>query len=231
MYCIKCGIELSDGQEICPVCKTRVYHPDLPVKASPTYPQKEFQSEEFNPRGLLFVITICMALIMTLPMLFEIMWHDSVDWSGYVAGGVLLFYTILILPFWFKNANPVIFIPVDFAAITVFLLYVNQLNGGDWFLSLAFPITGALGGIITAIAAVSKYVRRGYLYIYGGGLILLGGWTLLLEFLIRVTFDLHYTVLWSPLSCLFLAIMGLMLIVIAIVRPLRESLRKIFYIG
>ncbi len=231
MYCVKCGVELSEGQESCPLCKTAVCHPDFPVKPAPTYPQKEFQSEAFNPRGLLFVITICMALIMAIPMVFEIMWHRSVDWSGYVAGGVILFYVVMILPFWFRNATPAIFLPVDFAAALLFLLYIDLHTDGGWFLFLAFPAVGALCIIFTAVVTVARYVRRGYLYIYGGGLIALGAWTMLLELLIRRGFALSYPILWSPLSCIFLGVMGLMLIVIAIVKPLRDSLRKIFYIG
>ncbi|MBE6633262.1 MAG: hypothetical protein E7620_02845 [Ruminococcaceae bacterium] len=232
MYCIKCGIELSEGQEICPVCQTKVYHPDFPISGKPTYPQKEFASEEFNPRGVLFVITIFMGLILALPMLFELLWHNEVAWSGYVAGGVILFYLSFILPFWFKDPNPVIFVPSLFGAILLFLLYIDlQTEPAAWFLPFAFPITGALGGIVTAMIALIRYVRRGLLYIYGGGLIALGGWTILLEFLLRRTFNASYPVYWSPLSCLFLAAMGMMLIVIAIVKPLRDSLRKIFYIG
>ena len=46
MYCIKCGAELSDGQKVCPICETKVYHPDIPVvEDKDTYPKKEFVSE------------------------------------------------------------------------------------------------------------------------------------------------------------------------------------------
>ena len=49
MYCIKCGAELSDGQAVCPICNTRVSHPDFPVDgAAAPYPQGEFASEEVN---------------------------------------------------------------------------------------------------------------------------------------------------------------------------------------
>ena len=30
MYCIHCGVELSDSETVCPLCGTRVFHPDLP---------------------------------------------------------------------------------------------------------------------------------------------------------------------------------------------------------
>lgn len=29
MYCVKCGVELDDAEERCPLCGTRVYHPDI----------------------------------------------------------------------------------------------------------------------------------------------------------------------------------------------------------
>ena len=74
MYCIKCGVELSPGQTVCPVCGTRVYHPDIqPENAVPVYPKKEFQPEEFNRRGILFVITILSFLTLFLPLLFELL--------------------------------------------------------------------------------------------------------------------------------------------------------------
>ena len=33
MYCIKCGVELADSERVCPLCGTRVFHPDLPCAA------------------------------------------------------------------------------------------------------------------------------------------------------------------------------------------------------
>ena len=231
MYCIKCGVELSDGQTVCPVCNTRVYHPDLPTVGSPTYPKKEFQPEEFNRKGLLFVISVLALLPMLLPMVFELMWHGTVNWSGYVAGGVLLVYLFLILPLWFKHPNPVIFVPCDFAASTVYLLYINLQTGGDWFLTFAFPVAGALGVIVTAIVTLSRYFPQGRLYIFGGGSIGIGIWTILIEILIEVTFGINTAIWWSLCSFLSLFVLGMMLIIIAIVKPLKESLYKIFFIG
>ncbi len=231
MYCVKCGAHLSDGQTVCPICETRVYHPDIKNDEKPTYPNVAFKSEEFNPRGVLFVVTIVLFITMLIPMLFEIMAHHSVDWSGYVAGGIALFYVIFVLPFWFRNANPVIFVPCDFAAITLFLLYVNFQVEGHWFLTFAMPITLSLGMIVTAAVAVLKYVRKGKLYVFGGALIALGAWTMLIELLIYVTFGIRSIVVWSSCSFATLFLFGMMLIIIAIVKPLKESLRKIFFIG
>ena len=232
MFCIKCGVELTDGQAICPVCGTKVYHPDVPIKdALPTYPKKDFESEEFNRKGILFVITIISLLVAALAIMFNLSLDGSATWSGYVAGGLGVFYFCVILPLWFKRTTPAIFVPVGFAAILVFLLYVNLHTGGHWFLSFAFPVVGSLGLIITAVTTVFHYVHRGRLYTAGGGLIALGAWTLLLEFFIHLTFEMPGHVIWSPFPCATLVVFGLMLIIIAIVKPLKDSLKRVFYVG
>lgn len=233
MYCIKCGVELSEGQSICPICETRVYHPDFLSKAKnpSTYPQKEFQSEEFNPRGVLFVISILAALTVALVMWFEISRLHRVHWSGYVAGGILLAYLVVIMPWWFQRPNPVIFVPCDFAGALGLLFYINYQSGGDWFLTFALPVTVALGMIVSAMVSILYYVRRGYLYVIGGGLIAIGAWTVLLEYVLRMVFTVKTVIYWSPFTLASLFTMGMMLIVIAIVKPLKESLRKIFYVG
>ena len=231
MYCIKCGVELSRGQDICPLCNTRVFHPDLSVEGAPTYPKKPFQSEELNRRGLLFVITVLSLIPLLLPMVFELSWHNEINWSGYVTGSVLLGYVLFVLPLWFKKFRPEIFLPVDFAAVLGFLLYVDLHLSGGWFLPFALPVTGALGLVVTAVCVVAHYLHRGRLYIVGSGLIAVGLWTGLIEALITLTFGVHFIVHWSLFSCLTMFLLGMMLIVIAIVRPFRESLYKIFFIG
>lgn len=232
MYCIKCGVELTDGQTVCPVCATRVYHPDVEVKdAPPTYPKKDFESEEFNRKGILFVVTIISLLVAALTVMFNISLSDEISWGGFVAGGVGVFYVCVIFPLWFKRTTPAIFVPCGFASILLYLLYINLQTGGHWFMSFAFPVVGALGLLITAITTVFHYVRRGRLYTVGAGLIGLGIWTLLIELFIHLTFPLPEHVIWSPYSCATFMVFGLMLIVIRIVKPFHESLRRIFYVG
>ncbi len=230
MYCINCGIELSKGQAVCPICRTRVNHPDFPADPSlATYPARPFQSEEYNRRGLIFVITVIWSLLTVLPVLLEWMLFHEINWSGYVSGSLLLFYILILLPLWFKNPNPVIFIPCDFAAIGLFLLYIDLTLQGRWFLSFALPVVTMLAAIITAICALLRYLHRGRLYIIGGGLIALGLFSVYLEFFIYFTFESIQFFFWSLFPLISFILLGLMLITVAIVKPFKESLRKIFY--
>ena len=231
MFCIKCGIQLSEGQTVCPVCETKVYHPDLVITEKNTYPKIPFKSEEFNRRGLMFVITMMFLIAMLIPLFLELGWHDMITWSGYASGGILAFYLIFLLPSWFKNPNPVIFVPTSFVTASLYLLYISISTEGDWYLTFALPVTLGLGLISTALAALLRYVKRGKLYTVGGFLIAIGVWTVLLEILIRYTFDVNSAFIWStaPLTVFF--ILGIMLIVIGVVKPIKESLRRVFFIG
>lgn len=231
MYCINCGAKLSDGQTICPICDTRVYHPDITIKEESTYPRIPFKSEEFNRKGLMFVLTMIFLVPLILPVLLELGWHSEISWSGYASGGTLIFYTAFVLPFWFKKPNPVIFTPATFALAIGLLLYICYETGGNWFMSFAFPVFGSFALIITAAVAVLFYVKKGCLYTIGGMLIALGVWSVFLEFEIRRVFAVCTDFYWSIAPLTVLSIIGIMLIIIAIVKPLKESLRRIFFIG
>ncbi len=230
MYCIKCGVKLSDGQTVCPICETEVYHPDFPINEENTYPKIPFESEEFNRRGLMFVITMLFLIPLILPILLELSWSGNVSWSGYVSGGTLIFYNMFVMPNWFKKPNQVIFTPITFALIIGLLLFICLKTDGNWFMSFAFPVAGGLGVIITAATAILHYVKKSCLYTVGGMLIALGLWTVLLEYDIRTTFEIN-TVSWSIAPLTVFSLAGIMLIIIEIVPQFRESFRRIFFIG
>lgn len=189
MYCIKCGVELADSEKVCPLCGTRVFHPDLPCgNGEPPYPPAEHLNEEVSRVGAMFVVTVCM-----------------------------------LLP-------AVICVPVDFAAIGVYLLYIDLATRGGWFFSFALPVTGAAMVLVTSVVTLLRYVPSGTLYTLGGGLILAGGYAVLVEFLLNVTFHLHDTFLWSFYPLAVCVVLGVMLLVVAVCKPLRRSLHKKFFI-
>lgn len=230
-YCIKCGVELADSEKECPLCHTAVIHPEVKSgDGEPLYPRDNHQKERVSNGGLLFIITVmyvCPAIIVAL---CDLKINSAITWSGFVISALLLVYVIVVLPIWFKKPNPVIFTPVDFGAVGLFLLYVNYHTNGDWFLSLAFPITGAVCIIVTTVVTLVKYVQKGYLYIFGGAIIATGALTMLIELMINVTFSISEFYFWSLFSFIPCFLLGMALIVIAICKPLKESLKQKFFI-
>ena len=232
MYCIKCGVELADSEKICPLCGLTVYHPELKTPKNIEYPYPKFEriNEQVSRFGLMMVLTVIFLLPILLTLICDLSINHTVTWSGYVVGGIVTAYVVLILPLWFHRPNPVIFTPVNFVTIALFVLYVDLVNHGGWFLSFAFPLITGIGLIVTAVVTLMKYIPKGAVYIIGGAFISFGGFLVLIDHLINVTFHTGRGLFWSWYPLTVFAVIGLFLIFVAICRPLRESLKKKFFI-
>ena len=232
MFCINCGIELSDGQKICPICQTRVYHPDFKsTDALPTYPKRAIESEEYSKKGFLFIITLLHLIPVIFALILDLNLNGQVDWMGFVVGAVLFVYMCAVFPLWFKRPNPVVFIPCDFIALAAYLCYICFFLKQDWYWSLALPVTAITFVIVMALIILLRRVKTGRLYIFGGAFILCGFFVMVIEQLIHVARHVsHDGFVWSLYPMVFLVVIGAGLIVIEIVKPFKESLRKIFYL-
>ena len=231
MYCIKCGVALANTEKQCPLCGTVVFHPDLPREdTAPLYPHDRMPEPQIHPWGALLIVTMLFLLPISICLVCDLQINGQILWSGYVAGALMVLYTTVVLPNWFSHPNPTIFVPVSFAAIGLYLLYINWTVDGNWFLSFALPVTGFLGLLFTALVTLTRYIRRGALYIYGGACLALGGFMLLLEYLMHITFGLPGIGTWSPYPLIVFTLLGATLIVIAIVPSFRESLEKKFFL-
>lgn len=229
MYCINCGVKLAASENKCPLCGTVPYHPQLiREKGEPLYPKNSYPPTEVRPKVVPVVLIILFLLPALTTFLCDLQINGAVTWSGYVLGALALGYVILALPTWFEAPNPVIFVPCDFAAVILYLLYIDLATGGSWFLSFAFPVAGGFGLIVTAVVALLRYVRRGRLYVLGGAAMALGGMMLLMEFLLKITFHRPF-VGWSFYPLVALVLLGGLLIYLAINKSAREMMeRKLF---
>ena len=91
-------------------------------------------------------------------------------------------------------------------------------------------MVGAIGIIVTAMVTLLRYLPGGHLFVFGGAFMLFGGTSVLVEFLINLTFKVHDVLLWSIYPLAAGVILGLTLIIIGCCRPLRESLQKKFFL-
>jgi len=231
MYCAKCGVKLAASELCCPMCGLKAYHPDLPEQNGlGLYPKKKLPKNKKRSAWPQMILTAMFLLPMMIVMLCDLQVTGRITWSGYVIGALLLGYMIFVLPVWFYKPNPTVFVPCSFATAIFYLLYISLYTGGGWFLTFAFPVTGCIGLIVTAVTVLVQYVKKGKLYIFGGALMLLGILMLLIEHLINITFSIGHFALWSLYPMIALVLVGALLIFLAICRPARESMeRKLFF--
>lgn len=229
MYCINCGVKLGEGEKKCPLCGVVPYHPDIVrPEGQPLYPKNIYPKREVKPKVAQGVLLILMLVPLLTTLLVDLRVNRAVTWSGYVMGALVVLYVTAMLPGWFRRPNPVIFVPCDFVAVGLYLLYINLATGGHWFLSFAFPLVGSIGMIVTAVVTLLRYLRRGKLYIFGGAAIAMGGVMLLMEYLLVITFQRTF-VGWSIYPLAALVGLGSVLIYLAINDSAREMMeRKLF---
>ncbi len=231
MYCIKCGVELADSEKKCPICGTVPYHPELKRNiTAPRYPEYTEQTKHITRRTVMFIVTVLFAIAAIQIAICDIVITGGISWSAYASGGVILLYLLAILPFWFRDPNPVIFVPCGFTAVGLYVAMINLMTHGDWFISFGLPTVGIAGIIITAVVTLRKYVRGGFFFIYGGATIASGIYVSLIELFIHITFNTGKYFYWSVYPLTVSALLGLAMIVIGICRPIREALEKKFFI-
>jgi len=230
MYCVKCGVELAASEKKCPLCDTRVYFPGLDENPETPYPRFVPEKERFNPKGAMFIITIAFLIGAIVSFVCDLNTDEALGWSVYVLGGLVLSYTVFVLPGWFSRYHVAVFLPCDFAAVALFLGFINLLTEGDWFFTFALPVTAGAALITCSAGILYRYLRKAALYILGGAMLASAPYFLLIEWLLFKTFNIGSLFIWSMYPAITFFLVGLMLIIIAIVPQFRESLRRIFYV-
>lgn len=231
-YCVKCGVELADSEEKCPLCGTAVYHPEIKRNtAEKPFPAYDAEAEEEVSRnGLLLILTMLTFVSFAVSLLCDFNISGRLSWSAYVTGALVLLYSVFVFPLCFKNPNPILLAVLDFTECGLYLCLINYMTGGNWFWTFALPVTaGAMTLTVTVIALIRR-LRKGRLCILGGAVAACGFFALLIESLLIAAFGLPNRIVWSfyPLCACIAA--GAIIITAGLCRPLREFLHRKFFI-
>ena len=230
MYCVYCGVKLQDGAEECPLCHTPVMIRQDPGTAGKNlYSDRLPEAEKNHGRPLaVWMLTTVMIAVCLGCLIYCLRTFYEVSWSGYVLTGSALAWITLLFPLLFRRYRPMIFLPVDFACIAGFLLYVCLKNGGHWFLSFAFPVTGITCALTLFGVVIFRYIRQGRLRLLGLFLVLTGLSLMLVEFFQHITFGTPMFV-WSLYCVCSFGALGLFLFIATLIPPLHAHLRKTFF--
>ena len=227
MYCVKCGVRLQEGVNSCPLCQTPVWNPEQRTEEGrypDHYPRIHRQSA--LPAAVAMTVVSVTAILVILTVCFKLC--GRLGWGTYAIGGVTVFYVAAVLPAWFRQPRAEIFVPADHAAAALFLWLVCLKTGGSWFWGFAFPVVLASCLLSTAIICLLKYIRGGRLFVLGGSLLGLGGFTVLVELFEHLCFGTEMF-RWSLYSLLGFSAVGLFLLLAGMIPALRQALERRFF--
>lgn len=230
MYCVKCGVKLQDGVKSCPLCQTPVICDLKDLEAVPQRYSDLYPEEDRHARlVLLSLVTALMVAASLVTFLICITTYGAVLWSAYVMLGLALVWIVFILPCWFRKWMPLLFLPIDCAALCGFLLFVCLYNGERWFLSFAFPVTMIVFAIAIAAYMLFRNLKRGRLLVLGGLITVIGCSCMLVELFQHITFG-SPMFQWSLWCVGFFAPIGLFFIIAALIPPLRAYIARKFFV-
>lgn len=139
-YCIKCGVELDDKLENCPLCNIPAFDPET-LKPKQTKEENSSAFSGFPPREIseiltqpiihrishktaaLFSITMLIPVITVL--LIDILTNNAVSWSFYPILSVLYTWLSLVFPFLFKTGKRLNLLINFVIASVIFLLLID----------------------------------------------------------------------------------------------------------
>lgn len=161
-YCVNCGVKLEDSEAKCPLCGVEVINPASPPpeKRSYPYPRRVEAIDNRVDRKIFTVVALVAALIpMGITVFYDAVAGDGLTWSLYVAGALALALTVALVPVNFSKLTAAVCVAIDCAAASLYVLLIERLTGGGWYLTLGLPLCLAGGAALTL--AIWLYSRFG----------------------------------------------------------------------
>jgi len=173
--CPKCEVELENGIDICPLCRTRIHEDenDKPLQKN-NYPNLVIDAEnkeKLTPKEIRKVfaeiITISAFLACIITLFVNLFVQHEVTWSRYTLTStiyvwmILYFSIILIKKPWIILA---ILGPVSILFVFLIAVYSGDLK---WFLFFALPITLLFEAVMVSIIVLTTVPKKKGLNVIG----------------------------------------------------------------
>ena len=133
-YCVKCGVELDEGAERCPLCGTPAWKPDR--EALPYFPTKPAVVPPASRRAAAALLTAMLASVSLCCGLLNLILPTEHPWALYVAGAAVMLWI------WFRG---LVLPMLGWACVVVFLLSFLLRDGRRSRLSSLAMCIGAVG--------------------------------------------------------------------------------------
>ncbi len=210
MYCIKCGVELEENADKCPLCGTGVPHMEVSdnIVYESEYPIVYINLYELKMKILknaIFLSFFTISIISILEVFFQnIIVYGEIRWAYYVIPSILFLDLLLFI---FLNSHSLrqnLFLLLS--GLTIFLLILDFGNRRmSWSLKRGIPIAVAFCLVGFAFSFVWDKHKDDKIKIMNFFLFFVGIFLLILEFIIRKRFS------WSIWASIPLFVLNVML--------------------
>ncbi len=233
-YCPRCGVELEQEQDRCPLCHAPIPDQTLPLPEEERYSDLvAAPASRRNPRFAralaLRVLTAVFAAPLFVSLGIDFVISGSWQWSRFVAGGIVVAWVFAALPVAVPR-RPWLVLSIDLAATVALLWFIDRLDGVlSWFGPLALPI--AASGFLLAGAVVLLAIRAKELGANLAGFILaaIALHSLFIDVSVRLFLDRVPLISWSVIVVLALSPLVVLLLSYHYRLRKRPDFQRIFH--
>ena len=233
-YCVNCGVELAEGEKVCPLCNVEVINPKSPWQepVERAYPKHiESFMKRIDRRYFATLAGLFLIIPIIITIIYDLLSGGSISWSAYVVGALALLYIFIALPLFFKQYHTVIFLSTNCVAILLYLFFIEEMNKGNWFMGVGMPVTISASVCVIVLALLfTKKKHVGFLIRTALVFIFSGIFILCVELILSLNNDGGFVVNWSFYVFVPCALLGLIAFVLEHRKKFKEEIRRrLFY--
>lgn len=233
-YCVNCGVELAEGERVCPLCQTEVVNPKKPwtepsVRPYPRQVEVIVHHVDRQFAAALLGLELLIPILVTL--LCDLLPDGRVSWSAYVLGAVAMVMIWVLIPLAARRYHWLLFLSLDGLSAACFLGAICHVAGGHWFWPLALPLTAAVTALLLLLVYLFRRpwgadpLIRTALILLEAGLLVMGT-----EVVVDLYFTGHVSFGWAPYALIPCWVLSASLSLISRQKKLRAEIEKrLFY--
>ncbi len=228
-YCVNCGVELDESITACPLCNTKVYHPDKPnsMNAAAPFAADKGQTEPVKAKEFTILMTIIFITTALVCVFLNIFTIQIGRWSAYVAGICAAFWVFFIPLFFPQKTNIYTNVALDGLSVALFLALVSRLHPGNhWYLDIALPII-FLGTLLLEIIFLFAICLKSSMLIKTViSVAAVAVFCMVTEMVIDLHFNDYFYLRWSAIVATCALVIDIILMTIYLRTGLRAEIRR-----
>ena len=142
-YCVNCGVELDVTASACPLCNTKIYHPEKPASTDvpPPYATVKGHSEPVKRTQFMILMSIILITAALVCFFLNYFTIQVGRWSFYTAGIFAMLWVFMLPAFFPEKINALGSVALDGVMVALNIGIISYLHPGNgWYGQIALPL-------------------------------------------------------------------------------------------
>ena len=235
-YCSRCGVEVDEDVELCPLCGSAIQHFD--VDGRPTF--KPYPDSVIDPDAAplplreriklaLEIETVFLGIAFAVLILVDLLSNHRFSWSVYPASSIVYLWLCLSMPV-FLYRKPWLVFSVLGPSTLLFLFLIDVFDGNvSWFLPYGLPIALLAIACVVVVSVLSAAVKRKGLNVVAFSFLGISVLCAGIDVIVNLNVEGRFRMGWSMIAAFVLIPVSLLLLYLHYRVTKRVDLKKVFH--